>query len=84
MGDVEAELSQKLDQQSLLTADQMERKLQQAILKLPEKQRLVFHMRYFDNMKYEEISAILGTSVGGLKASYHHAVTKVEKYLTGH
>lgn len=51
--------------------------LQKAIASLPEKQRLVFNMRYYDEMKYEEISEILGTSVGALKASYHHAVKKI-------
>lgn len=55
--------------------------LQKAILTLPEKQRLVFQMKYFDEMKYEDMSDILGTSVGALKASYHHAVKKIEKFL---
>lgn len=55
--------------------------LQKAIAALPEKQRLVFNMRYYDDMKYEEMSDILGTSVGALKASYHHAVKKIEKAL---
>ena len=58
-------------------------KLQQAILTLPEKQRLVFNMKYFDEMKYEEMSEILGTSVGALKASYHHAVKKIEEFIKG-
>lgn len=62
--------------------DELHLHLQEAVAKLPEKQRLVFTMRYFDEMKYEEISDILGTSVGGLKASYHHAVKKVTEYLT--
>lgn len=57
--------------------------LQKALTKLPEKQRLVFNMRYFDEMKYEEISEVLGTSVGALKASYHHAVKKIEQSLDG-
>lgn len=56
-------------------------KLQEAILKLPEKQRLVFNMKYFDDITYEEMSKVLSTSVGALKASYHHAVKKIEKYL---
>lgn len=56
-------------------------KFQEAILRLPEKQRLVFNMKYFDNMKYEEISEILETSTGALKASYHHAVRKIKIYL---
>ncbi len=61
--------------------DDAERKLQDAILSLPEKQRLVFNMKYFDDMKYEEMSNILDTSVGALKASYHHAVKKIESYI---
>lgn len=56
--------------------------LQKAIATLPEKQRLVFNMRYFDEMKYEEISEVLGTSVGALKASYHHAVKKISDYIS--
>jgi RNA polymerase sigma-70 factor (ECF subfamily) len=62
--------------------DEASIKLQNAILKLPDKQRLVFNMKYFDDMSYEEISQSLGTSVGALKASYHHAVKKIEHYLT--
>ena len=56
-------------------------KLQNAILRLPEKQRIVFNMRYFDEMSYEEMSSVLGTSAGALKASYHHAVKKIEQYI---
>ncbi len=59
-------------------------KLQQAILRLPEKQRLVFNLRYFDEMPYMEMSQILETSEGALKASYHHAVKKVEEFLLNH
>lgn len=55
--------------------------LRQAVASLPDKQRLVFNMKYFDDMKYEEISEILGTTVGALKASYHLAVKKIEKYM---
>ena len=57
-------------------------KLQKAILQLPEKQQLVFKMKYFEELKYEEISEILGTSVGALRASYHHAVKKIEAFVT--
>jgi RNA polymerase sigma-70 factor (ECF subfamily) len=56
-------------------------KLQKAIVSLPEKQQLVFKMKYFEELKYEEISEILGTSVGALKASYHHAVKKIETFV---
>lgn len=57
-------------------------KLQKAVALLPEKQQLVFKMKYFQELKYEEISEILGTSVGALKASYHHAVKKIEVFVT--
>ncbi|MCE1197777.1 MAG: RNA polymerase sigma factor [Marinilabiliales bacterium] len=61
--------------------DELQRKLQVAVLQLPEKQRIVFNMKYFDEMKYEEMAEILQTSVGALKASYHHAVKKIEAYF---
>ncbi len=83
LGDVEYELTSKLDYDPNFTGDKLERKLQQAILTLPEKQRLVFNLRYYDNMKYEEMSKSLGVTEGALKASYHHAVKKIEKYMSG-
>jgi len=61
--------------------DEIQLKLQQAIATLPEKQKLVFNMKYFEELKYEEISEILDTTVGGLKASYHLAVKKLEAFL---
>ena len=61
--------------------DEAEVKLQNAILQLPDKQRIVFNLKYFDEMKYEEMSKVLNTSEGALKASYHHAVKKIEKLL---
>ncbi|MCE4564865.1 RNA polymerase sigma factor [Maribellus sp. CM-23] len=61
--------------------DKIQLKLQEAIVRLPEKQRLVFNMKYFDEMKYDDMAEILDTSVGALKASYHHAVKKVEEFL---
>lgn len=64
-----------------LPGDDIQKKLQLALLQLPDKQRLVFNLRYYDEMDYREMSKILGTSEGALKASYHHAVKKVEKYL---
>lgn len=70
-----------LSADSYFDGDAAQHKLQQALLTLPEKQRLVFNMRYFDDLSYQDISDILGTSVGGLKASYHHAVKKVEAFL---
>ena len=62
--------------------NEIQLKLQKAIDSLPEKQRLIFKMKYFEELKYEEISSILGTSVGGLKASYHIAVKKIEAFVT--
>lgn len=79
--DVENQLENSLESDPFFNGDELQRKLQKAVLRLPEKQRLVFNMKYFENMKYEEISAVLGTSVGALKASYHHAVKKIEKFL---
>ncbi|MFP9100627.1 RNA polymerase sigma factor [Flavobacterium sp. RHBU_24] len=64
--------------------DAIQLKLQQAVAALPEKQQLVFKMHYFQELKYEEISEILNTSVGALKASYHHAVKKIEDYVNRH
>ena len=83
LGDVNKELSTKLDQSVHIEGDEIKLKLQKALLKLPDKQRLVFNMKYFDDMKYEEIAAITGTSVGGLKANYHLAVKKIEEILAG-
>ncbi len=71
-----------LEGDEFFDGDEAQKLLQHAVLTLPEKQKLVFQMKYFDEMKYEEISDILGTSVGALKASYHHAVKKIEKFLT--
>lgn len=80
--DVDAELSEKVEHDPAMTGDQIEIKLQKAIISLPEKQRLVFQMRYYDEMPYEEMSHVLNTSVGALKASYHHAAKKIEVFLT--
>lgn len=79
--DVEGQMSEKLEADPWFSGDEIQLKLQKAILKLPEKQRIVFNMKYFDSMKYEEMSKILGTSVGALKASFHHAVKKIESML---
>lgn len=70
-------LLQNMESDPYFDGDALQLQLQKAIAQLPEKQRLVFNMRYYDEMKYEEISDILGTSVGALKASYHHAVKKI-------
>lgn len=74
-------LMNNLEADEYFDGDELQKQLQAAILTLPEKQRLVFNMRYYDEMKYEDMSEILGTSVGALKASYHHAVKKVTQYL---
>ena len=76
-----AELSNMIDNSPMISGDEISLKLQKAILLLPAKQRLVFNMKYFDEMKYEEMSSVLGTSVGALKASYHLAVKKIEKQV---
>lgn len=76
-------LSANLESDPYFDGDQAQLQLQKAISSLPEKQRLVFNMRYFDEKKYEEMSEILGTSIGALKASYHHAVKKIESFFGG-
>jgi len=73
--------SENLTSDSYFDGDEAEKKLQMAIISLPEKQRLVFNMKYYDEIKYNEMSEILGTSVGALKASYHHAVKKIEIFM---
>jgi RNA polymerase sigma factor (sigma-70 family) len=80
-GDVEYNIESKLDDSSQFSGDAIQKKLQLAIQQLPEKQRLVFNMKYFEDMKYEDMSHVLETSVGALKASYHHAVKKIESYI---
>jgi RNA polymerase sigma factor (sigma-70 family) len=80
--DISAQLSAKIDSSDTMSGDEIQKKLQKALLHLPDKQRLVFNMRYFDDLSYENISDITKTSVGALKASYHHAVKKIEDYLT--
>ena len=77
----EIRLVDKLETDDYFDGDAAQMKLQKAILGLPDKQRLVFNMRYFDEMPYEEMSKILDTSVGALKASYHHATKKIEDFL---
>ena len=78
MGDF---LAESLESDVYFDGDEIQKKLQLAIVRLPEKQRLVFNMKYFDEMKYEEMSEILQTSVGALKASFHFAVKKIEEFL---
>lgn len=82
--DVQAGLSDRLKADKDFDANKMEWKLQMAIQQLPEKQRLVFSLRYYDEMPYEDMSRILETSEGALKASYHHAVKKIEEFILNH
>lgn len=77
-------LSNNLKADENFDANKLEWKLQLGIQQLPEKQRVVFNLRYYDEMPYEEMSKILETSVGALKASYHHAAKKIEDYILNH
>ncbi len=81
LDDPEAAIVQKLEGDAFFSGDRVQLLLQKALLTLPEKQRMVFNLKYYQDMKYEEMSQIFGTSVGALKASYHHAVKKIEKFL---
>ena len=79
--EVSAEMGRLIDSGAYLSGDEIQRKLQKALLTLPEKQKLVFQLKYFEDLHYEQISEITGTSVGALKASYFHAVRKIEQLL---
>lgn len=79
----ENHLSNKLHAEAHLDGTEIQAHLQSALELLPQKQRLVFQLRYFEEMNYNDMSEVLGTSVGALKASFHHAVKKVESYLSG-
>lgn len=81
MEEVEHKLSFTLQEDELYTGDKMQMQLQTALATLPEKQKAVFVMKYYEEKKYEEIAEITGTSVGALKASFHHAIKKIESYL---
>ncbi len=81
LSDEDSGLENKLYAEKGFDANKLEWKLQQAIQRLPEKQRIVFTLRYYDEMPYEEMASVLDTSAGALKASYHHAVKKVEEFL---
>lgn len=78
------EIANTLQSDPYFDGDEVELQLQEAIAQLPEKQRAVFNMKYFQEMKYEDMSAIMGTSVGALKASYHHAVRKITDFFNLH
>lgn len=77
----EGAIAEQLESDTYFCGNKADAMLQEAITRLPEKQRLVFNLKYYDEMKYEEISQLLDTSVGALKASYHIAVKKIEEYL---
>ena len=81
MSDDENSYANKLQDEKGFDANKIEWRLQQAINTLPEKQRIVFNLRYYDEMPYEQMSTVLNTSEGALKASYHHAAKKVEAFL---
>ncbi len=74
-------LERKIDEDPYFNGDELQKELYKAIQRLPEKQRIVFNLRYFDDMKYSDIAEITGTSEGALKASYHHAYTKIKDDL---
>ena len=81
LNDLQYKMVENLKTDVYFDGDYIQLELQKAIAKLPQKQQLVFNMKYFDNIKYSEMSEVLETSVGALKASYHHAVKKIENYL---
>jgi len=81
--DVSKQLEETLESDVYYQGSEIEKKIQKAILSLPDKQRAVFNLRYYDEMKYEDMAEILNTSVGALKASYHHAVKKIEQFVRG-
>lgn len=81
VSELQYQLAENLEADVHFDGDEMQLQLQKAIATLPQKQRLVFNMKYFDDMKYNDMSEILETSVGSLKASYHHAVKKIERFL---
>lgn len=82
--DIQAEMANKLETDPYFDGDETQKIFLKAVHSLPEKQQMVFNLKYFKEMKYEEISEILGTSIGALKASYHHAVKKIVNFLKAH
>lgn len=79
--DISEELANKMISDRYLDGDEVQIKLQKAILRLPDKQRLVFNLKYYEDLTYEEIARITESSVGSLKASFHHATKKIEEFL---
>ena len=82
--EADTEIMNQLESDIYFDGDETQKVFLQAIKQLPEKQQMIFNLKYFKEMKYEEISEILGTSIGALKASYHHAVKKIESFLEKH
>ena len=82
--EAEAETMNQLESDTYFDGDETQKIFLQAVKQLPDKQQMIFNLKYFKEMKYEEISEILGTSIGALKASYHHAVKKIESFLEKH
>jgi len=82
VSEMQYKLVESLEADVHFDGDEMQLQLQKAIAILPQKQQLVFNMKYFDDMKYKDMSEVLDTSIGALKASYHHAVKKIENFLT--
>ena len=82
--EADSEMLNKLESDPYFDGDETQKLFLKAIQTLPPKQRIIFNLRYFKEMKYEEISDIMGTSIGGLKSSYHHAVKKIEDFLAKH
>ena len=82
--EADAETMNRLEGDAYFDGDKTQKVFLQAVKQLPEKQQMIFNLKYFKEMKYEEISEILGTSIGALKASYHHAVKKIESFLEKH
>jgi RNA polymerase sigma-70 factor (ECF subfamily) len=82
--EAETEMMNQLESDTYFDGDETQKIFLQAVKQLPDKQQMIFNLKYFNEMKYEEISEILGTSIGALKASYHHAVKKIESFLEKH
>lgn len=81
LNDLQYKMAENLEADVYFDGDEAQLLLQKAVATLPQKQQLVFNMKYFDEMKYTDIAEVLDTTVGALKSSYHHAVKKVERYL---
>ena len=84
LSNLQYKLAENLESDAYFSGDEIQLLLQKAIVTLPQKQQIIFNMKYFDEMKYNEIAEILNTSVGALKASYFHAVKKIEDYIKSH